>query len=327
MLKPILTGEYSHFLPVILCLAFVGFTFLFDLNLTLQIAGCLVITLLWYTARFGYENDIRYAINNDEYDKAQRLCESAIERFPTDSFALVHAALVYAGNRQYEKAILLSSTAIEKGVRLPLAYVVRATAHVATNNLEEAESDCSAAFNMLSSDTESMCYFLKAEILTHKGRYEEAIENLTAASMVHYHSPHVYINRAENYCRLKDFESAQHDLDLLKHCKTSFSVAATHCIQARLDLMQHRRESALENTTAAVTLIETPAVLASHGFALLRNEKLTEALPYLDKAISMDRFDGEAFWFRAELHEKLGNTVKANLDRAEAEKFGYLPYL
>ncbi len=172
-----------------------------------------------------------------------------------------------------------------------------------------------------------MCYFLKAEILTHKGRYKEAVENLTAASKIHYHSPHIYINRAENYCRLMDFESAQHDLDLLKHCKTSFSIAATHCIQARLDLLQGKNDSALANTTAAVTLIETPAVLASHGLALLRNEKLTEALPYLDKAISMDRFDAEAFWFRAELHEKLGDTEKAKLDRANAEKFGYQPYL
>ncbi len=54
MLKPILTGEYSHFLPVILCLAFVGITILLDLSLTVQIAGCLVITLIWYTARFGH---------------------------------------------------------------------------------------------------------------------------------------------------------------------------------------------------------------------------------------------------------------------------------
>ncbi len=150
MFRSILTGEHSHFLPIVLCLGFIGITILFDLSLTFQIAGCLVITLLWYTARFGYENDIRYAINHDEYDKAQRLCESAMKRFPTDSFPIVHAAMVYAANRQFEKGISLSSTAIEKGVRLPLAYVVRASAHVATNNLEEAESDCSVAFNMLS---------------------------------------------------------------------------------------------------------------------------------------------------------------------------------
>ncbi len=84
-----------------------------------------------------------------------------MKRFPTDSFPLVHAAIVYGSMRQFEKAISLSNLAIEKGVRLPLAYTVRATANVATNNLEQAESDCAAAFSMLSSDTESLCYFLK----------------------------------------------------------------------------------------------------------------------------------------------------------------------
>lgn len=327
MLKPILTGEYSHFLPVILCLAFVGFTILFDSDLTLQIAGCMVITIIWYTVRFGYENDIKYALKHGDYDTAQRLCESAMKRFSTDSFLLIHTALVYGAKGQFENSILLSSTAIEKGVRLPLAYLVRSSAHLSTHNLDQAESDCNAALSMLSSDTESACYFLKAEISARKGRFEEAIENLTAASKVHHHSPFVYSRRAEIFCRLADFDSAQHDLNLLNHCKTPYYVATKHCIQARLDLLQNKNESALENTTLAIALIEKPAVLASHGLALIRNGRLTEALAYLDKAISINRFDEEAYWFRGELHEKLGDIEKAKLDRAEAEKLGYLPYL
>ncbi len=48
---------------------------------------------------------------------------------------------------------------------------------------------------------------------------------------------------------------------------------------------------------------------------------------FLDKAISINKYYSEAYWFRSQLNEKLGQTEAAQADRKIAEDFHYIPYL
>lgn len=327
MLKSLTTGEYSHFMPVLICLIFVGFAVLFNLNLTFQIAGCLLIILGWYMYRFGYEQEISHELKHGNYKEAVELCESAMEKYPTDSYALVYGAAAHAGLYNQEKAAELTSIAINKGVRLPLAYLIRAQANLFTNQFSRAEEDLANALGMMSTDTEVPCLILQAEIYTRQGNYPKAIATLTKAAGVVNHSAYVYINRAENHCRMRNFESAQHDLDVLKDCSTAFIKAARLCIEARLRLLKNEEDRALECTTEAIKILETPAMLASHGLTLTRSGNHSEALKFLNRSVQLDPYAPEARWFRGELHERMGDAPAAEEDKKFASEHGYVPYL
>jgi tetratricopeptide (TPR) repeat protein len=85
---------------------------------------------------------------------------------------------------------------------------------------------------------------------------------------------------------------------------------------------------ALDDAEAATNYFPNlPPVVNTYGLILTRAGQLEKAKTVLDKAISLDPYFAEAYWFRHELHEKLGDIEQADKDKQVAQGYGYKPYI
>jgi tetratricopeptide (TPR) repeat protein len=71
----------------------------------------------------------------------------------------------------------------------------------------------------------------------------------------------------------------------------------------------------------------SPSILTIYAKHLLSNGRSEEALVNLDRALSLNPFEREAYYFRHEVHEAMGNKELAEADKKIALDYGYRPYL
>jgi tetratricopeptide (TPR) repeat protein len=252
---------------------------------------------------------------------------------PNRSLSYLSRASAYVLLHRYSEAIDDCNKLIEGNCYLNLARLTRAAANLGLNKIDDANKDCETVIDQLAvkPSAEELAYALMIKGVIHGRRlqFEEAIVNCTQALELQpaYHSLH--IERAHCYCSLGRFQEALLELDILEEKKCSAYVTAFMLSnRARIHLRKGDLEQAVQNAEAATAVFQNiPAILSSYGLVLTRAGQLEKAQIVLDKAISLDPYFAEAYWFRHELYEKMGEPEKAKADKQVADGYDYKPYI
>lgn len=229
---------------------------------------------------------------------------------------------------RYEEALkeleLMSN--LSKNEQTILLY--RASILTNMNQTDKASETCSKLFESITPELIGHGLLVRASLLGRMGKLEEAIIDMNEAIELIPDEQPCYINRGYFLGQKGRLDEAFTDLHLAQHISCLASQGYCESNLARIHLLKGESEKALQLVTQAAELAPTASgILATQGLILLRTGKANEALPVLNKAIELDKYNGEAHWFRSELYEKLGDQEKAKQDKKVATDYGYIPYL
>lgn len=230
-------------------------------------------------------------------------------------------------NRHREAMEVLENVEIQKE-QLIISTLLRARILDNMNQHEEALRECSKVFEQV--EPYNMDYALTIRCFIHANleHWDQAVADINAAVELAANSKLAFINRAYLFGRLKRLEDAHADLDQALTIQAIQGTGYIESNRARLLIMEGKVEEALKFSTHAADKAPNMAnILATHGLVLLRNGKTEEAKVLLDRAIQLDPYEKEAFWFRSEYYEKVGDARNTQRDKAIARGFKYIPYL
>ncbi len=229
---------------------------------------------------------------------------------------------------RYEEAlteleVFSSQTKDEQNILLYRAHIL-----ASMNQIEQASKECTKLFESISPDRVGHGLLIRASLLEREGKVEEAISEMNAAIELLPDAQACYTSRAYFLGRLGRLDEALADLEHAKDLPGPGTVGHREANLARLHLMKDENDKAHEFSKTARDLAPTASgVHATHGLILGRMGKSEEALAALNKAIELDKYNAEAYWFRAEVYEKLGDDEKSVQDQKIANDYGYRPYL
>lgn len=230
-------------------------------------------------------------------------------------------------NRHREAMEVLENVEIQKE-QLIISTLLRARILDNMNQHEEALRECSKVFEQV--EPYNMDYALTIRCFIHANleHWDQAVADINAAVELAANSKLAFTNRAYLFGRLKRLEDAHADLDQALTIQTIQGTGYIESNRARLLIMEGKVEEALKFSTQAADEAPNMAnILATHGLVLLRNGKTEEAKVLLDRAIQLDPYEKEAFWFRSEYYEKVGDARNTQRDKSIARGFKYIPYL
>src|SRR5262249_15299062 len=137
-----------------------------------------------------------------------------------------------------------------------------------------------------------------------------------------YDRIHCYLVRGELDKAAADVEAAER-MPLAPIQKGSLLIW-----KARLKLKVADLNSARDLCDQAMNYYPTlPMELTTRGLVASRAGTNVEALQVLTQAIELERYCAEAYWFRHQVYEAMGEHEKAEADRAVAEGYAYKPYM
>jgi len=252
---------------------------------------------------------------------------------PSDSFGYSLRAAAHNLMHHYEKSISDCNKVIELKKGVNWARMRRAVANLGMNRLDLAREDCETVISELalkpSADQLAHVLPIKATILARNLHFEEAIVDVTQALELSPNLIRALLIRAHSHCSSGYFDEAMADLNKLEENNCTASVRSyVYANRARVYLRKGELELALQNAEESVNFApKIPSVVSSYGLVLMRAGQLEKARAALDTAISLDPYLAEAYWFRRELNEKLGQLEQAVVDRQVAESYGYKPYI
>lgn len=322
--KSIFVGNKSHFFPAIMLVAWFAYLVFGRHTSGLMYQLAFPFCALWYWLRFGYQWKLLKLTNHRQFEEALSASLQAIKKFPNDSYPVVNAAIAFHELGEHDMAIAYADEVIKRGERLPLALLVKTKALV-KQRMEQ---------RMLVGNSHSDAgEQLSEEDLREKNeRYNQVLDKMDRFFKgVNLQPPFLNISMAYYLARLGHLDLAQQELD---KAESPIREAKAYRLsnQARIHLLQGEKELALDASTVAVSILPGDSqVLTTHGLMLIRNDRLQEARAVLDQAISnaekLHQPHSETNYFRAELHERMGDTKSAQRDLDTASHNKYLPYL
>lgn len=262
------------------------------------------------------------------HEKALDDATTAIKHGQKDAGIFILQALALQGLYRYNEAMNILESDQVKNKDKTFVLLLKAYLLDAMNQFDAAHETCKSAFEEISADNLAYGLTIRSIIHADLGNLDEAINDANATLEIEPDSAYIYINRAYFRGRKRDTEGAKKDLDTLSSMNSTSAIGYLHSNRARISLIEGHLIEALESTKEAIKVANNPEhFLSTHGLMLLRNGLIKEADVALNRAIALDEFNAEAYYFRAELHEKLGNIEEAEKDRKVAADFGYIPYL
>ncbi|MBA3858339.1 MAG: hypothetical protein C0507_15650 [Cyanobacteria bacterium PR.3.49] len=322
--KSIVVGKKSHFFPAIMLVAWFAYLVFGRHTSGLMYQLAFPLCALWYWLRFGYQWKLLKLTNHRQFEEALSTSLQAIKRFPNDSHPVVYAAIAFHELGEQDMANAYADEVIKRGERLPLALLVKTKALV-KQRMEQRK----LIGNSLSEAGEQPT---EEELREKSEIHDQVLEEMDRFFKgVNLQPPFLNISMAYYLARLGHLDLAQDELD---KAESPIREAKAYRLsnQARIHLLQGEKELALEASTVAVSILPGDwQVLTTHGLMLIRNDHLQEARAVLDQAISnaekLHQPHSEANYFRAELHERVGDTKSAQRDLDTASHNKYLPYL
>lgn len=262
------------------------------------------------------------------YEKALDDATTAIKYGQKDAGIFILQALALQGLYRYNEAMNILESDQVKNKDKTFVLLLKAYLLDAMNQFDAAYETCKSAFEEISADNLAYGLTIRSIIYSDLGRLDEAIDDADATLEIEPGGDYIYVNRAYFRGRQGDKAGAIEDLETLGSLVTPYTLGHLHSNRARISLLQGHLIDALESTKEAIKVANNPErFLSTHGLMLLRNGIFDEAKRTLDKAIEIDKYNAEAYYFRAELHEKMGNIEEAEKDKKIALDFGYIPYL
>lgn len=271
-------------------------------------------------------------LNNGKQKEAIVLCEKIIANHPKDTSAYVNASAAYIALSQPEEALRFANKALELDPTLTRGFNNRSMANLQLNNLSASLEDIDQAISMTpKSDKAMLSHFLasRANVNARRGDADSALNDCNESLKLQPNSLFALLTRAHCYCLAKRYDEAIADLE--KACPPSSpplirGYALTS--RARVFMSQGNIEAALADANDSIVCCPDVApLIATRGLILTRAKQFDAAMADLNKAIELDSYLAEAYWFRHELYEAIGKPAEAESDKQIATKFQYHPYL
>ncbi|MBA3995307.1 MAG: hypothetical protein C0469_17445 [Cyanobacteria bacterium DS2.3.42] len=330
LLERLIKGNLSHLMPISLAVVWIVISFIAGTPIIYTILVLFVLIPLWCIYRFGYQFQVNQLLKGGKYQQAVDVCFKALQSFPDDTFLLVKIASAYESLGQYEKAEEYVEQAIQRGERLPEAYVVQ-TKTIVHYYLEQQKNLIEASAANVEGATAR--HVTPDQLAEEKIKYKAVLKSMeTAFETQKLTPPFLNINLAYYFVQLGMVERAESELAKIEGNDNPKVRAYVLSNRARILLIRGENEKALELARQSTELLAPDSgLLTTYGLMLLRNDRVDEAISNFDKVISNTEAPPlaniEAHYFRAEALEKKGDTRKAEQDRETALRNGYVPYL
>ncbi len=291
-----------------------------------------LIFLVWLGLYVFNSWQVTVLLNSGKQNEAIALCEKVIARHPKDSSAYVNASAAYIALSKPVEALRFANKALALDSTLTRGYNNRSMANLQLNILGSSLEDIEHAINLASkSDKAMMSHFLasRANVHARRGDADAAISDCNESLKLQPSSLFALLTRAHCYCLAKRYDDAIADLE--KACPPSSPTlirgyALTS--RARVFLSQGNIEAALADANDSIICCPDVApLIATRGLILTRAKQFDAAMADLNKAIELDSYLAEAYWFRHELYEAMGRRAEAESDKQIATKYQYYPYL
>ncbi len=177
---------------------------------------------------------------------------------------------------------------------------------------------------------EQMAHLLtfSSSIRMKERKFETAIQELTNSHQLDSTASFPLINRALCRMLLGQFEDAKRDLDIAQElAKSVLERVYVMCAKSTYlwktgDLPGALRLACEANETRP----NSAEILSDLGLMQMLNGLNDEARDSLSKAIEIDSYSGDAYYYRYKLFEKMGLTELAAADKAKIEQWKYRPY-
>jgi tetratricopeptide (TPR) repeat protein len=210
---------------------------------------------------------------------------------------------------------------------------LQAQINVKTNHLDQALQEFDQIIELAKtpsrlSDTAKVLG-MRARAYASRGEVERAIEDCTRALEIDPNQFLALENRTYAYCIAKNFDKAMFDISALAAMPLlPYQKAYMYRQRARFNLAQGKIIEALDDANQSLALsYEYAPLRTTRGVILTRLNRHEEALTDLNKALEFDHYDAEAYWFRHELFDAMGDYQSAKEDKKIAEDYDYKPYL
>ena len=271
-------------------------------------------------------------LNAGENKEAIKLCEKIIAKHPKDTAAYVNASAAYIALSKPLEARKFADKALALDPTIARAYNNRSMANLQLNILGASLHDIEQAIELTPKSNIAMqSHFLasRANVHARLGEAEAALKDCNESLRLEPSSLFALLTRAHCNCLAKRYDDAIADLE--KACPPSAPTlirgyALTS--RARVFLSQGNVEAALADANDSLDCCPDVApLLATRGIVLTRAERFDAALVDLNRAIELDSYLAEAYWFRYELFKALGKKTEAEKDKQMATKYEYHPYL
>ncbi|HEY9774859.1 MAG TPA: tetratricopeptide repeat protein [Planktothrix sp.] len=240
--------------------------------------------------------------------------------------AYVTLGTAYILKRQYAKALDEAATAIARFGAFDSVVALKASALTSMNRLDEALDDCNQCLTLSTKKRDlPRLYVLRAAVYARKREIEKALEDCDKALEMDSQFFIALICRVYFYWLSKQYDKAEVQLQALAAKPLQGKQRASMLTnRARVRAALGQTHEALDDANEALTSQPTaPPLLVSRGYVFWCARKYQAALDDLSKAIELDPYCAEAFWFRHRVYESMGEIIKAAADKKVALDFDY----
>ncbi len=196
------------------------------------------------------------------------------------------------------------------------------------NRMEEALTCSNLAVETASPLERPRALITRSYVVACAGEFERALGDISESMAAEPEWKEHFYARAYVNCRAKRFDEALADLEKVAPIPEDYLGRSYHLgYRALAKVLKDDVESGLADAIEANDIYPSrPDLLNILGLALIRNGQAGQAVEELNRAIELDPYNAESYWFRHLAYESLGQDALASADKAIAEKYCYKPY-
>ncbi len=249
-----------------------------------------------------YEYAAWLCMEDEAYNESIALLNRALELNPENASCYSYRGLAYSKLKKYEHALQDYNFAVSLDPHNATIYVNRGKMYSDIKDHEKALHDYNRAIELDSDFARAYCYRGKQHL--YYKAYKYAVEDTTRAIKLGSDMPINYFIRGLAFLHLKDAQKARADF------KQYYNIIERSELKARAAwLWQWAGMSKLHLSKEATKRLEQIAAIAPQsyvalvcrGVALGLEDKLKQGLIELDRAISLEQEDPDAYFWKGML--------------------------
>ncbi len=221
-----------------------------------------------------------------KYDQGVQDADKALSVDNTSAWAhYAKAEVLYAGTKEYDKALEEYNAAISSNARMEEAYVGKTRAYMGMQNYRDATRVIDDAIKMFPNNAE--LYFTQGQLDFQRGKPKQAIEGYDKSLSVNakWNPFLVYLNRGLANEALINYEPAIQDFS--KAIAADPNNPAAFIARGNIRYAQYQYTEAIDDFKKAEILSPNNSVITYNiGMAYYRNEDRSSACKYFQKSCS-----------------------------------------
>jgi serine/threonine protein kinase len=168
----------------------------------------------------GYLNESKALVDSKRYQEALRVCEQALELYPSASLLHVNKAAALNGLARYQEALTACNQALQHDSQNALAHYNASNALCELGNFPQALSACEQAIRL--DPTFPLTYTNKSWALIELGKYQEALNACNQALQLNPNSAMAHHNASVALIKIGNYRLA------LKACEQALRLDPSH---------------------------------------------------------------------------------------------------